>query len=825
MSLYEAMHRHGPEHFFIVPLQITRREDIDHLEMQWINRVGSHVYNVRTESRWKSTRMFQHFYAPCSAPPSGHDWNDYVNTLIQKRGVSLADLIFARSRGKRLMTKHLFACLEQRLLQLTQSRTGRKLPRAITFPYPPSHDPAEASKAVLELLHAVYQDLPVPPAIKEYLRSVTRLVGKRAHSLADVLCTKGTGKSWDELRAQSQATCQCAQLHPHLPRVSDCVVVRTMHGIRCLNPTWAPFLGQCLGNSVIGSKDTYLQWAVKASHKLANSCPFFPPEWRNTLTLQFKRIMSVTYDNAVRNLPDCPRLDRITAVKRDIYRSMVILPLDKNGGKPVLLCKRLYAQLLIEQYSDEKQFSVIADCQSPAQATATAMQLIYQNAVQYRIAPHIRMGKRYAPPSSFVSMKNKSQEAQGTVSMRILFSYFRHPTKQFARKIGRCLNLLITEGVNCMCTLEMQNMDGIIPWVVQVNKLAESWTLPRPQNHRTHRYVKFFEVDVKQMFPRLRRGNPSATLQTVKSCKTKDVGVWEAVLLIVNWVAEAKHIRMKANGMWFGIHEQKHLDVIRKAYGDQYTNIPWHQVEAYLRFELFANDYFVLGSRVMRQLLGVAIGGVLSSQFATMYCMAREHLWAQHHDFKVPWSRTRPTPGPLGITAPPLRYRDNCGGICAGNRPVSRVQTYFQKVLNLELQFEGEGQSWTVLMAHLTLHPSTSQITLTFKKKVNWDDPAERRLVRYPDYHSPNARDVVRGFTPNCARNCLKYAIPPDQTTHNIREFVHEMNFKGYPSSWWAPTLRRVMLDPLLPVWAPFWTGPTDRRSLLQLLALSDQDV
>ena len=159
-----------------------------------------------------------------------------------------------------------------------------------------------------------------------------------------------------------------------------------------------------------------------------------------------------------------------------------------------------------------------------------------------------------------------------------------------------------------MCTLEMQNMDGIIPRVVQVNKLAESWKLPRPQNHQTHRYVKFFEVDVKQMFPRLRRGNPSATLHTVKSCKTKDVVVWEAVLLIVNWVAEAKHIRMKASGMWFGIHEQKHLDVIRKAYGDQYTNIPWHQVEAYLRFGLFANDCFVLGSRVMRQLLGVAIG-------------------------------------------------------------------------------------------------------------------------------------------------------------------------------------------------------------------------
>ena len=57
--------------------------------------------------------------------------------------------------------------------------------------------------------------------------------------------------------------------------------------------------------------------------------------------------------------------------------------------------------------------------------------------------------------------------------MRILFSYFRHPTKQFARKVGRCLNLLIAEGVKCMCTMEMQNMDDIIPWTVRMNKLAK----------------------------------------------------------------------------------------------------------------------------------------------------------------------------------------------------------------------------------------------------------------------------------------------------------------------------------------------------------------
>ena len=68
----------------------------------------------------------------------------------------------------------------------------------------------------------------------------------------------------------------------------------------------------------------------------------------------------------------------------------------------------------------------------------------------------------------------------------------------------------------------------------------------------------------------------------------------------------------------------------------------------------------------------------------------------QKRNFHVPWPTTTPAPGPLGIVVLPLRYRDSCGGICAGNCPVNKTQAYFQRVLNLELQLCGEGLSWTV---------------------------------------------------------------------------------------------------------------------------------
>ena len=236
-----------------------------------------------------------------------------------------------------------------------------------------------------------------------------------------------------------------------------------------------------MGNAVLDTEDTYITWAHQASHRLARAGPFFPHSWAPQLTTHFCNLASLAYKNAIRNVPPSLHFNRIVAVKRAINRHFVILPLDKNAGKPALMCRRLYARTLLDQYGDTTQFATIADCHTPADARSYATQHIYQRAVSHGVAQHYRFGRRFAPPSSFVSMKKESTESQGTLSMRILFSYYKHATKSFAKKVGRCLNLLISAGTKHLCTMEMQHMDDIIPWVIHVNSLGTTAPTGTPQ--------------------------------------------------------------------------------------------------------------------------------------------------------------------------------------------------------------------------------------------------------------------------------------------------------------------------------------------------------
>ena len=73
----------------------------------------------------------------------------------------------------------------------------------------------------------------------------------------------------------------------------------------------------------------------------------------------------------------------------------------------------------------------------------------------------------------------------------------------------------------------------------------------------------------------------------------------------------------------------------------------------YLHFDLFENDLFLLGTRVFRQRRGVAIGGMLSAQCASLYCMYKEFQWLSAHGGSGAWARIP------GLLAQPFRFRDN----------------------------------------------------------------------------------------------------------------------------------------------------------------------
>ena len=65
------------------------------------------------------------------------------------------------------------------------------------------------------------------------------------------------------------------------------------------------------------------------------------------------------YDATTFRLPWCLRMDTLTKM-RELYNSrFVFLPLDKNAGKMVCMCRKLYFQRLLAVYEDRKQFRAV----------------------------------------------------------------------------------------------------------------------------------------------------------------------------------------------------------------------------------------------------------------------------------------------------------------------------------------------------------------------------------------------------------------------------------------------------------------------------------
>ena len=83
-------------------------------------------------------------------------------------------------------------------------------------------------------------------------------------------------------------------------------------------------------------------------------------------------------------------------------------------------------------------------------------------------------------------------------------------------------------------------------------------------------------------------------------------------------------------------------------------------------------------------------------------------------------------------------------GVLRGNVGLARVQRWFEHIYGLDLQVEWEGVVLPSLEATLSLHEG--KVGLRLKTKVNLLDNSERRIVRFPDRHSVNAKEAVKSI-------------------------------------------------------------------------------
>jgi hypothetical protein len=470
--------------------------------------------------------------------------------------------------------------------------------------------------------------------------------------------------------------------------------------------------------------------------------------------------------------PEWGKAEAVRSLGRFMKKDFVALPVDKNGGRPWVMCKRLFYKIVREKFMDTSQFHLEGEGATCEEASALAMAILKRGAGDNDLLHKFLFEAAARAPHAFLYPKNKSEGE--LIKIRILFSHFRHPGKKWGRVVGRALSLLIRVAVEVLPTWAILDIREVKSFSERVG----TWLAGQEPAGGGRGKPRLFELDVKEMFPRLDR---NLVLESIEA-------VYELVREALRGGTHGgRRVRVGSRGINFAVHKHNRvLDRVGWGYVDEYVNVSWEEVMAYVRYDLFFNDLFVVGNRIFRQVRGIAIGGIISAQAAELFCMHREILWRGRGAGEQQAIRSKYLPA-MSLPLDPYRFRDNIVGLLNGRVKLARVRKWFEWIYGVELQIEGEGQVLPSLEAELSL--VGGRVGLRLKRKVDINDLSERRIVRFPDATSVNAKEALRSIVVGLGLKCVWYSMSPDDVAYNITSTINELSCKGYPNSWWKPTL------------------------------------
>ena len=128
---------------------------------------------------------------------------------------------------------------------------------------------------------------------------------------------------------------------------------------------------------------------------------------------------------------------------------------------------------------------------------------------------------------------------------------------------------------------------------------------------------------------------------------------------------------------------------------------------------------------------------------------AREHLIEK---ILHPTLNGAPAQHPCSLPTKPGRFRDNINGVMYADTPKGLLQTTFEVVYNLDLQWEGGGDHWITLQGDMTLEPQDPlqhppRIRLELADKSPKHTAAHHFLMRDLDAHT-----TLKSLVPTLAK-------------------------------------------------------------------------
>ena len=219
-----------------------------------------------------------------------------------------------------------------------------------------------------------------------------------------------------------------------------------------------------------------------------------------------------------------------------------------------------------------------------------------------------------------------------------------------------------------------------------------------------------------------------------------------------------------------------------------FTTIPMSDLLDFCQYELQFNDIARVGFVTFKQSIGVPMGGHISAQLATIYCVVSEML------------RTRIPSYRLAVTPPPplraMRYMDNIAG--AFNPTVvslTEIQAMLEFVYRIPVKLEQAGHFLVSLEMSVVALPTG---IVFMSKPMLFDSldivPVNHSIVRIPPSFSPSFQRFLSIYVPAAFMKCFRYASHSSFFLLAIRNLFYGLTQHGFPSYDVSVLLRRTFV-------------------------------
>lgn len=369
-------------------------------------------------------------------------------------------------------------------------------------------------------------------------------------------------------------------------------------------------------------------------------------------------------------------------------------------------------------------------------------------------------GKR-AVPHAYYLIKNKSNESEGTLKLRIIYSYQKHPLSQLCKLIGRCLTLFLKMVVQYLPCFEMLNMTEIMPWLHM-----QQGSLKAMEFFEKHIRGSLYEFDIKDMFPSIPKKN-----------------LLEALNFLHDRVLEAKGRRLRTT-MYFSIHKKfRKLDCMGLHSKFDFWIFTWDQVMSFVEWDLKFNTIFRCNDTLYEQVQGIPIGGPMSSQLASLFCVACECNFLSTIVSRVPFG-------------PPIRFRDNLLLISLYGWSGKEILLWLHRIYGLQFTIEKSGHKLATLETEITW--KTDEDKKFFREfSVRWSGSFEKTVERknmekkrWISCMSSNAKGMIKSFVPSGLKKCVLYSMSDENIAANVLGFQCQLEENCFPAKWWKGLLQ-----------------------------------